>query len=242
MTATSLPFVTQDGDVWYLRPRGLRKSCLLPKPPERECAVASQSDFWPQESQRTADCNVPVWISMWLCWLFVLVKDGKIMKLLDAFVTDIHVGEKIWEFSSELALVKEFCKNSHYFSSHICIPAEWVFSIFLVNTRKTNSQRKCILVMAVYQDKYRFVLFKDNEIGFFPQKIYVGNDSDLFYQTYQMLWACLCSGILNEVPWEAVHFSKPCFSGSCHFWRLLWAWPPRQWHVLFGRVKNHTEL
>lgn len=41
--------------------------------------------------------------------------------------------------------------------------------------------------MAVYQDKYRFVLFKDNEIGFFPPKIYVGNDSDLFYQTYQML-------------------------------------------------------
>lgn len=51
----------------------------------------------------------------------------------------------------------------------------------------------------MYQDKYRFVLCKDNEISPCPPN-YVGNDADLFYQTYRMLRAYMSSGILNIGP------------------------------------------
>lgn len=65
MIATSLPFGTQTGEVSYLQAHGLSKSCLLSKPPGRECAVGSEDGgFLPPESQRLADCNVPAQISV----------------------------------------------------------------------------------------------------------------------------------------------------------------------------------
>ena len=111
-TATSLPFGTQSGEVSYLRRRGLSESCR-PEPPGREGAVASEDGgFLPRSSQRLADCNVPVQISVWLCWLFVLGEDGKTRRLLDAFVTDIHSGGRIWESNNKLALFGKFYKNA----------------------------------------------------------------------------------------------------------------------------------
>lgn len=149
MIATSLPFGMQNGADWSPQPPGLRRSCSLPKPLGRKCAVTLEDGSWQQESQGlTAACCVHL---CEVCWLLVVGGDSKTMRLLHACVTDIHSGEMIWESNSELDLVKEFYKNS-LLMPH-CIPTKWVFLIFFVNMHKNNSQRKCILEMAVYHDK-----------------------------------------------------------------------------------------
>ena len=134
MMARSMPFGTLDGGVWNLQPRGLSMCSRCPNLWEENVLIASeQGASLPQESQRMAGCHAPVHSSVWRCWLFVFREDGKTMRLLAALVTDIHSGERIWESNSELALFGEFYENAHSFSSRICIPAEWAFSIFLVN-------------------------------------------------------------------------------------------------------------
>lgn len=95
--------------------------------------------------------------------------------------------------------------------------------------------------MAVYQNKYRFVLFKDNEIGFFP-KIYVGNDSDLFYLTYQMLWACMSSGIVN-VGLLGIHaLIKTMLLLFISFLEPFVGMAPEPVTYSFGKRQNHSEL
>lgn len=116
--------------------------CVQPLGRECAAAAASGAGSWPQESQRLMDCNVPVWASTWLCWLFVLGEEGKTRRLLHVFVTDIHSGEKIWESNSELALVRECFKNSHSFSSHIAflLNGSFWFSLWICikSTAKEN--------------------------------------------------------------------------------------------------------
>lgn len=54
------------------------------------------------------------------------------------------------------------------------------------------SQRKCVLEMAVYQDKYGLILFKDNKAAlwiFFFCPIYLSKAMIFFYQTEQTLEA-----------------------------------------------------
>jgi hypothetical protein len=43
--------------------------------------------------------------------MFVLGEDGKTRRLLDAFATDTHSGEWIWESNSELALQRNYIRT-----------------------------------------------------------------------------------------------------------------------------------
>lgn len=109
---------------------------------------------------KLADCNVPVQISVWLCWLFVLGEDGKTRRLLDAFVTDIHSGGRIWESNSKLALFGKFYKNA---------PSQPTFA-FLLNGLFRFSLWTCIKSTAKENAFWRWLRTRINT-GWFYSKI-----------------------------------------------------------------------
>lgn len=124
----------------------------------------------------------------------MLGEDHKSRKALGAFVTDIHRADRIWESNNTLALYCEHSK-SPFLPRHICIPAEWTVEGFLVSRPRLLSQRKCVLEMAIYQDKYRLIFFKDNKAAmwiFFFFLIYLSNTEISFIRQnrhYKHDWA-----------------------------------------------------